>query len=214
MQPHAGETQVLVLILQVCCSQIDIPSCLVFTFHPQIGVCSDGLLMIMLEELFGQPVYCLPAKTFKGPTCRPLKRPLRRPLPSKPAFLKRFRVGQKLAISAEGSHCSGQLLRAITSSTVLSWKHGSATCAHTFSVLSTDLWSPCGRGGSLVILLLRCRADICCENGGRQWPANQPACPQPHGPSRLCFKAPLLWIFNLGISCLAQCLLPWPLWRS
>ena len=28
---------------------------------------------------------------------------------SKPAFLKRFRVGQKLAISAEVSHCSGQL---------------------------------------------------------------------------------------------------------
>ena len=56
-------------------------------------------------------------------------------------------------------------------------------------MLSTDFWSPCGRGGFLVILLFRCRADICCE----KWKlpmTNQPACPRPNGPSRLCLKAP------------------------
>ena len=37
---------------------------------------------------------------------------------------------------------------------------------------STDFWSPCGRGGFLVILLFRRRADICCEKGGRQWPTS------------------------------------------
>ena len=78
---------------------------LLFTFHPQIGVCLDGLL-------FWGSVWstCLPPSgqdRLKGPTCRPRTHPLRRPLSSKPAFFKRFRVGQKLAVSTEGSHCSG-----------------------------------------------------------------------------------------------------------
>ena len=47
MEPHAGVTQVLGTYLQVCCSQIGIPSESCFsTLHPQIGVCLDGQLMI------------------------------------------------------------------------------------------------------------------------------------------------------------------------
>ena len=41
-----------------------------------------------------------------------------------------------------------------------------------FRCFSTDFWSPCGRGGFLVILLFRRRAEICCEKGGRQWPTS------------------------------------------
>ena len=128
----------------------------------------------------------LPAKTgLEGPTCRPLRRPLAsplarplaRPLASKPAFLKRFRVGQKLAISAEVSHCSGQLLRAIMSSSVLSRKHGFATCGHAFSVLSTDFWSPCGRGG--FFLPFHCSSAVRTSAVRMEAANGQPACMPP-----------------------------------
>ena len=174
MHAHAGVAETFGVYIAGVLSQIDIPSESCFsTFHPQIGVCLDGLLMILLGLCVVNPFTASgQGRSIEGPACRPLRRPLARPLASKPAFLKRFRVGQKLAISAEVSHCSGQLLQAIMSSKVLSRKHGFATCAQTFSVLSADFWSPYGKGGFLVISLFRCCADICCENGGRHCPTS------------------------------------------
>ena len=209
MQPHAGVAEAFGTYIAGVLSQIDIPSESCFsTFHPQIGVCLDGLLMILLGLCVVNPLTASGQDRIEGPTCRPLRRPLarplarplRRPLASKPAFLKRFRVGQKLAISAEVSHCSGQLLRTIMCSSILSRKHGFATCAHTFSVLSADFCSPCGRGGFFVISLFRCCADICCENGGRHWPTSLCASGQV---DRLdCFWKPLscgssTWVFRV-----------------
>ena len=136
-----------------------------FFYFPPTNRCLFGW---SVDDSFGalcdQPVHRFrprqDRRAYMPPTKAPTSAPTRRPLASKPAFLKRFRVGQKLAISAKVSHCSGQLLRAITSSNVLSRQHGFATCAHIFSVLSADFWSPCGRGGFLVISLFRCCADI------------------------------------------------------
>ena len=143
MQPHAGVPETFGIYIAGVLSQIDIPSESFSTFHQQIGVCLDGLLMILLGLCVVNPFTASGQDRIEGPTCRPLRRPLTRPLASKPAFFKRFRVGQKLAISVEVSHCSGQLCNHVLQCLVAAtWFF--ATCAHTFSVLSADFWSPCG----------------------------------------------------------------------
>ena len=128
MQPHAGVAQSFGnYIAGVLFTNRHAFRILLCTFHPEIGVCLDGLLMTIWGSVWSTRLPPSGQDRLEGPTCRPLRRPLarplapplRRPLASKPAFLKRFRVGQKQAISTEGSHCSGQLLRAITSSNIL-----------------------------------------------------------------------------------------------
>ena len=57
----------VVLKLQVCCSQIDIPSESCFsTFHPQNGACSDGLLMIILGLCLVNPFTAFRPRQVKG----------------------------------------------------------------------------------------------------------------------------------------------------
>ena len=99
MQPHAGIAEALGTYIAGVLLRIDIPSesCL-STFHPQIGVCLDGLLMILLGHCVVNPFTASGQDRTEGPTCRPLRRPLarpvarprRRPLASKPAFFKAF----------------------------------------------------------------------------------------------------------------------------
>ena len=94
--------------------------CILIFYFPPTNSCLFGW---SVDDYIGR---CLvnPFKAFRPRQVRrtympPTKAPLPTKVP-KPSFLKPFRVGQGLAISAEGSHCSGQFLRAITSSTVLS----------------------------------------------------------------------------------------------
>ena len=130
MQPHAGVAQVFgTNIAGVLFTNRNTFRILFFYFPPTDRCLFGWSVDDILGALFGQSVCCLPAKQVNRPympptkarTSAPTSAPTKAPTSVQTRIFKAFRVGQKLAISAEGCHCSGQLLRAITSSTVLSW---------------------------------------------------------------------------------------------
>ena len=175
MQPHAGVTQTIGIYIAGVFTNRHTFRILFFTFHPQIGVCLHGVLMIIFGLCLVNPLPPSEQDKLEWPTCRtlrrplacPLVRPLKRPLASKPAFFKLFGLVKNWPFPLRDSTVAGSFAgnHVLHCFVAVTWVCD--MCTYLFGVLHR-LLGPCGRGGFLVILLFRCRADIFCENGGRK----------------------------------------------